>query len=307
MRMRLKLLSSVIAVGILLSTIVSDIAQARKTRHRTYPIVVSILPQKYFVDRIGGKYVDVEVLVSPGQSPATYNPLPNQIRRILNADAWFTASVPFEKRFLTTARNYTDKMEIVPSQARVEMLPMESTVATIDGEPYDDSHGHAEGEPDPHFWLDPMRAGIMAENILVQLNTIAPAHSEDFEANYRGLVAELDSIDNMLRERFSDDAGAMFLTFHPSLGYFAHAYGLKQYAIEESGKQASARQVSEIVKFAKEKGMKHILVQEQFPFAQAETIASEIGGEVILIDPLAEDYIENLMEIAAAVEKALVR
>ncbi len=307
MRMRLRLLSAVIAAGILLPSLVGGPAQARKIRHKTYPIVVSILPQKYFVDRIGGKYVDVEVLVSPGQSPATYNPLPNQIRRILSAEAWFTATVPFEKRFLTTARNYTDKMEIVPSQDRVEMLPMDSTVSTIDGNPYEDSHGHAEGAPDPHFWLDPMNARIMAENMLVQLNMIAPEQSEDFEANYRGLVAELDSIDNILRERFSDDAGAMFLTFHPSLGYFAHAYGLKQLAIEESGKQASARQVSEIVKFAKDKEIKHILVQKQFPYAQAETIATEINGEVLLIDPLAEDYINNLMEIADAVEKAIVK
>jgi len=302
----LKIVTVVVAFGIILSILGHNSVLARKTKNKTIPVVVSILPQKYFASRIGGNIMDVVVLVSPGQSPAMYTLTPNEITRILNSEAWFTARVPFEKKFLTTAVKYRSKMNIVPTQERVGLLPMDSTVMTIDGEKYEDSHEYAEGEPDPHFWLDPSKARIMAENILLEYNGIAPKHSEAFEANFRPLAAELDSIDAVLRERFADDAGSMFMIFHPSLGYFARAYGLKQVAIEESGKQASAKRISKIVKFAKEKGVKYILVQKQFPVEQAETIAQEIGGEVIVVDPLSADYFTNLSQIADAVEKALV-
>ena len=64
-------------------------------------VFVSILPQKYFVEKIGGARVSVHVMVTPGKSPATYEPTPNQVVELGSADVFFTIGVPFENAFLS--------------------------------------------------------------------------------------------------------------------------------------------------------------------------------------------------------------
>ena len=59
-------------------------------------VFVSILPQKYLVERIGGNRVDVSVMVKPGLSPETYEPTPKQMAALNTARIYFRIAVPFE-------------------------------------------------------------------------------------------------------------------------------------------------------------------------------------------------------------------
>ena len=65
------------------------------------PIFVSITPQKYFVERIGGNDVKVEVMVKSGDSPATFNPNPKKMSRLANAKLYFSIGVPFERIWIS--------------------------------------------------------------------------------------------------------------------------------------------------------------------------------------------------------------
>mgnify|MGYP001111684144 CR=1 FL=1 len=66
-------------------------ADAAKVR-----VFVSVIPQAYFVERVGGERVDVEVLVGPGQSPHTYEPTPKQVARLGDARLFFRVGIPLE-------------------------------------------------------------------------------------------------------------------------------------------------------------------------------------------------------------------
>ena len=96
-----------------------------------------------------------------------------------------------------------------------------------------------------------------------------------------------------------------FLVFHPSWGYFAHAYHLEQVPIEIEGKNPKPAQMKELIEYAKEKGIKVIFIQPQFSTKSSEQIAKEIGGQVAFANPLAENWASNLLDVANKFRTAL--
>jgi zinc transport system substrate-binding protein len=92
---------------------------------------------------------------------------------------------------------------------------------------------------------------------------------------------------------------------HPSWGYYADAYGLVQIAIEQKGKEIQAKALAELVQFARKEIIRTVFVQKQFNHASAEILAREIGAMVQEIDPLAENYIENLDFVTGVIIKGL--
>ena len=113
------------------------------------------------------------------------------------------------------------------------------------------------------------------------------------------------SLDRRIAEILAPVKGKPFFVFHPAFGYFADDYGLKQTAVETGGSEPSARQLAHMIDVAKQKDIRVIFVQPQFSPKSAETIASEISGAVVPIDPLARDYVGNLERMARMVEEGL--
>jgi zinc transport system substrate-binding protein len=112
------------------------------------------------------------------------------------------------------------------------------------------------------------------------------------------LSPRFDTLDQELKQIFAGEKGLQFMVFHPSWGYLAHDYGLKQVPIEIEGKDPKPAQLKELIKHAKEDGIKVVFVQPQFSTKSAKLVASEIGGQVAFADPLAEDWMNNLRMIA---------
>ena len=132
-----------------------------------------------------------------------------------------------------------------------------------------------------------------------------PEGREIYGRGYGDLVEDLQSLDRRIARILEPVKGEPFFVFHPSFGYFAEDYGLQQIAVETGGAEPSARQLARLIEEARERGVRVIFVQPQFSQKSAETIASEIGGAVVPIDPLARDYVENLGKMARAVEEGL--
>ena len=123
-------------------------------------------------------------------------------------------------------------------------------------------------------------------------------HRSVYEANFRAFTAQIDQLDADLKKTFAGKTGVQFMVFHPSWGYFAHAYGLKQVPIEIEGKEPKPAHLKELIQHAREKDIKVIFVQPQFSAKSAKLVAKEINGEVAFVDPLAEDWSANLREVA---------
>ncbi|SEM04614.1 zinc transport system substrate-binding protein [Syntrophus gentianae] len=269
------------------------------------PVFVSIVPQAYFLERIGGKHVDVNVLIGKGQSPHSYEPTPKQMAKLAAAKAYFCIGVTSEKGILRKIRQSHRNLLIVETQRGI-------VYRYLDGHDHDHGEMHGkrhsavgEKEPDPHIWMDPKLVKIQARNIQAALERLDPAHKGEYSENLRVFQQDLDRVNGRIARSLAPFRGSSMYVFHPAFGYFADAYGLKQVAIEIEGKEPSARQLAELIDRAKKERVKVMFVQPQFSRKGAEAVAKAIGGVVVPIDPLARDYLANLDRVAAAVEQGL--
>jgi zinc transport system substrate-binding protein len=282
-------------------------------------IFVSIVPQKYFVQQIGKDFVDVQVMVQPGASPHTYEPKPRQMADISNSKIYFAIGVPFEEVWLPKIAAVNPKIKVVHTEQGIEKIPM-AAHHHDDGEqghhsgedeeqaevgPENEDHHHEHGEPDPHIWLSPPLVKTQAGAILTALQEIDPSHQAAYKANFDTFVAAIDHLDARLKATFAGRQGLRFMVFHPAWGYFAHASGLEEVPIEIEGKDPKPAQLKELIEHAREKGIKVIFVQPQFSTKSAKLVAKEIGGQVAFADPLAEDWMANLVEVADKFKAAL--
>ncbi len=264
------------------------------------PVAVSILPQKYFVEKIGGKFASVEVMVPPGGTPEQYEPKPRQMTALSRSKIYFACGVPFETIWLPKMISANPKILVVNTDKRIEKRDMEAHHDAGAG------HSHEEGTKDPHVWLSPPLVILQAREIFEALAANDPRNLASYEANYRNFVSELVDLDLFLSRLFGTETkpGA-FMVFHPAWGYFADAYGLKQVPVEVEGKEPKARELDQFIKSARELGVKAIFVQPQYSPKTAQTIADAVGGKLVEADDLAADWEKNIRQVAEQIAAAL--
>jgi len=260
------------------------------------PVTVSILPQKYFVERIGGDHVRVNVMVAPGASPATYEPKPSRVRALSGAAIYFAAGVPFESVWLRRLTRDRKALMVVDTSAGIEKLTMEG---------HRQHDHHSEETLDPHTWLSPRLVKIHATAICDALCEVDPDRSEAYRMNLVSFHAELENLDRELQAQFENITSRSFLVFHPSWGYFARDYGLKMFPIEVGGQEPSASELGRLVDRSRDENIRAILVQPEFSQRSAEIIAREIGVEVISASPLEEAWADNLRRVAGELSRVL--
>ena len=247
------------------------------------PIFVSIIPQKYFVERIGGNDVTVEVMVKPGESPATFNPNPKKMSRLANSKLYFSIGVPFERIWISRLKAIHPDLQFI-------------SLHNKSSNPRD--------KHDPHIWLSPLLAKKMLAKIEAALSKAKPERAEFFKMNSINLAQELDILDQEIRDIIATAKSRNFMVFHPAWSYFAETYDLKQVAIEHQGKEPGPRALQKIINIGKKLKIKTIFVQRQFGLSVAKNVSQIIGANVEEIDPLAENYFENMRKIAKAISGA---
>lgn len=158
---------------------------------------------------------------------------------------------------------------------------------------------------DPHIWLSPRLVKVQAQTIYQALAEADPEHEADYRANLEAFLADLDALDREIRDLLRGVSQRKFLVLHPSWGYFARDYGLEMVPIEVGGQEPSAAELAHLVRVAREEGIRVVLAQPEFSTRAAEVVAREIGGRVILVSPLAEDWMANLRHVARTLAEAL--
>ena len=264
----------------------------------TTQVSVSILPQAYFVERIGGDFVSVNVMVGPGEEAHTYEPTPEQMKDLTNSKAFFTIGVEYEDTWLPRFEEINPNLLVVDSSAGITRIEMTGNEEHGVDETEED-HDHTSGL-DPHVWLSPANGKLIAANILATLSELDPEHAAIFQTNTESLIADIDRLDASIKETFSGIEQRTFMVFHPAWGYFAHDYGLEQIPVQVEGQDPSASEVADLIMTAREHNIKVIFVQPSFSQEDAKAIAQEIDGEIAIVDPLAEDWLSNLQIVADA-------
>ena len=159
-----------------------------------------------------------------------------------------------------------------------------------------DEHEHV--GLDPHIWLDPISVKIQAKNIYEAMIKIDSANSEFYKTNYEEFIKELDTLDTDIKTLLTPHKDKAFMVFHPSWGYFAKRYELEQISIEIQGKEAKPNELVELIEEAKKHDIKIVFVSPQFSQKSAQTISKNIGANVVVIDPLSDNWNENLLNVA---------
>ena len=265
-----------------------------------------IPPVACLVERIGGPYVRVGVLVEAGKDPHIFEPSPRQVIELSRARLFFRVGMPFEDRLIRHIAGGPAQFTIVDTAAGIALRA--SSCACEAGHA-DHGHGDAEqgeatpadedeGQSDPHIWLSPPLLKTMAGHVAAALCRADPRHEQVYQANLKSLDAELDALDRRIAGRLSPYRGQAFYVFHPAFGYFADRYGLRQESVEVEGKPPTPRQIFGLITRARKDRVKIIFLQPQFNQQIAASIAQAIGGAVVPMDSLAFDVAANLDDVA---------
>ena len=263
-------------------------------------VAVSIPPQRYFVESIGGQRIaEIHVLVEPGYSPATYDLTAEDMRSIASSDLLFAIGVPFEQTWIPRIESANPGLRVVETHSGIERLPIDrSGQEPGHGDPGEDDHHHHDGEPDPHIWLSPALVHHQVGAIAGALSELDPEGSEYYSANLAVFDDQLDSLSEQISVILEPVSGAAFMVYHPSWGYFADEFGLVQVPVEAGGDEPSPSETADLLELARRLEIRAIFVQPQFGTRAAELLAAELDVRVVVLDPLAADWRENLLRTA---------
>ncbi|MFT7879735.1 MAG: zinc ABC transporter substrate-binding protein [Sulfurimonas sp.] len=277
--------------------------------------VVSILPQKTFVETIGGEKVDIALMVKPGNSPHTYEPKPSQMKEITNADLYFTIGVEFEQVWMEKFSNLNAEMTIVDLSEGIAKQPMQAHAHHDEHEEEEHHEEHADhkehdsheadakhGTLDPHIWTAPENVVTIAKNIYAALSKADPKNAAYYKKNLDAFTAEIKQTNATIQKILADTPEhAAFMVFHPAWGYFAKAYALEQLPVEVEGKAPKPQELMHLIEEARENKVKAIFTQPEFSDATAKLISEELGIKVIKVSPLAPNWSQNLINLANAI------
>ncbi|MCU0661769.1 MAG: zinc ABC transporter substrate-binding protein [Myxococcota bacterium] len=250
-------------------------------------VVVTLLPQAYFVERLALDSVQVEVMIPPGAGHSTYEPTAGQLSALAQARLYVKVGHPS----FTFETAWLDKVVRGSTQLRV----------------VDSSVGVNRDDDDPHFWMAPDGARLMARNIAAGLALLLPEKASDISSNLAALEKDIDSLDAEIKGLLAGTVSKRFYVFHPAFGHFARQYGLEQVAIEHGHKEPSPDELRRVLQAAKADGAKAILVQPQYSKEAAGVVAAETGAPLVEVDPESRQWLASMRQAARAIAEALAK
>ncbi len=280
-------MKKIILLAVALAVSISSVFASGSSETQSKPLIaVSILPEQTFVEKVVGDKMDIITLVGKGASPENYELTPKERAQFESSKLYFTIGVPTEE--LTILPYVNKDTEIISLQDKVDEVYAPIMMGPT---------------RNPHIWLSPKRAILMVTEIADEVSKLDEKNKDYYMANAKSYIQELEQLDEYLASYFSDLDRREFIVYHPAFDYFAEDYNLKVDIIEIEGKETTAKELAALIENAKEAGIKNVFYQAEIADSQSATIAKELGGRAIQLDPLSPDYIENLKETAKLIKE----
>lgn len=250
-------------------------------------VTVTIPPYQYFVEKIAGDKVDVNVMVSNGNNPETYEPNAQQMMELSNSALYLkVGSIGFEQTWMKKLQDNAPDMKVIDTSVGIK--PAQTPGGNID----------------PHVWMSCKNARIISSNIFKALCQLEPENKTFFQKNYQQLLSSIDRQDSIIRKSFKDNPEMVrkFVIYHPILTYFARDYQLEQLAIEEEGREPSAAQLKSLIERARKQKIRYCLIQAEFANRNTTTFIKESQSKAMDINPLQADWANAMKEVSLAVQ-----
>jgi zinc transport system substrate-binding protein len=299
---------------ILLMLVITGCSEQQPVSQTAGKIIVftGIPPISNIAEAIGGEYIAVKTLLPPGQSPHSFTPRPGMVKKLGLAKLYISIDMPFEHNIIVPLMKKSD-IQLCAADAGIKKI-------SISGHHHHDKadehkeHEHESAEadhdkpvahPDPHIWLSTVNDLVIAQNITTSLCQIDPPNAVTYRSNLAVFTQKITKIKAELEQVLAPFKGRTFYVYHPSFGYFAREFGLKQEAVEHDGKQPTPKEMATLIENAKHDKIKFIFVQPQFSKRSAEIIANQIGAKVIRLNPLSDDLLGNYLKIAESIKQSM--
>lgn len=254
-------------------------------------VVTSFYPIYEFATAIGGDDVNVINLLPAGVEPHEWTPKSKDIMNTSKAQLFLYNGAGLEG----WVPNFLKGMGGDSTVKAVELSQGIELIYTDEDDGHDhgseDSHEHEDHDShyiDPHTWVSPKSAKIIAENIKNSYIEADPEHADSYEARYEELSKKLDELDNKFATELSKTQKNEIVVSHQAFGYLCRDYGLTQHAIMGLSPDAEprAQDIIALAKTVKENGIKYIFFEELVSDKLAKTLAGEAGVQTLVLNPV---------------------
>lgn len=259
---------------------------------RSNLVLVSVAPYKFFVEKIAGETVKVNLMVPAGASAHTYEPTPKQMLTNSHADLWFLIGESFESRALAALQNHNSRLSAVDMRQGVDLIYADNQTQTC--------CCHGSTGVDLHFWLSPKMVKIQAHTIADALIRAYPENKARYQQSLEQFLKELDELDQEIKRKLEPLQVRTVMVSHPAYAYYCRDYNLNQLSIEFEGKDPTPYQLTTIIQKAKQLHINTIFVQKQYSSKGAKLIAAELKAKIVVLDPYAEDFYSTMREITSS-------
>jgi len=273
---RLLVIVCTVLVIVVVAALFGGTACERQASSNKLTVVATIFPLADFVKNVAGDKVEVVTLLPAGASPHTYEPTPGDMEAVARATLLVVNGAGLDF--------WVEKLKSAASDNLVEV----DTSVVLAKEGLLLSGDEHEGGVNPHYWLDPVLAQKQVEAIATALAAADPDNKDFYLENAAHYIAELQSLDEEIKNETQSFSTREFITFHPAWTYFAKRYGLVEAAVieEAPGKEPTPEYIMHVIDVAKALKVKAIFAEPQFSTKAADSIAADSGAKVLLLDPI---------------------
>jgi len=252
-------------------------------------VYTSFYPLYDFAGKIGGERIELVNMVPAGIEPHDWEPGPQKIAGLLQADVFFFNGLGLEP--------WVNKIvESLEAQTLLVVNTSDGIVPSYgyshehddDDDDHDDDDDDHNDLPDPHVWLDPLLALHQAEGILDAFITLDPDHADYYQDNFEQFREQIEILDMAYSAALANINQHKFIVTHLSFAYLAQRYGLEQIGISglSPHSEPSPGQLKDVVDFARRHEIKHVFQEPLTDTRFAQVLAAEIGAEVLTLNPL---------------------
>ena len=302
--MKKKLISLGLILGMLVSFSGCVSNNSEDNNGERLRVGVTINPLKDFAEAIGGDKVDVFSIIPDGSDAHSFDPKPKDLNNLINTDVFVYNGLGMEEWIDSVLGTIEGKdVKVVEASQGIEAINIseedyhahddESEEAHDDhdhegDDDHDhegDDHDHDHGGKDPHTWLSLTDAIIEAENIKNAFVEVDPDNKDYYEENFEKLKNDFTTLHDEYVDKFKDLTNKDFVTGHAAFGYLCRDFGLTQSSIADvfGEGELTAKNLEALINYCKENGVKTIFSESTASEKEAETLAKEVGAEVVKI------------------------
>ncbi len=293
MKMTLMRMATIALVALLAAPVMPHASAQEPVRVvSTFSILTDLIEQ------VGGEHVDVTTLVSSNADAHTFEPAPEQVIQLADADLIVKNGVGFEPWLDGMIEASQTGVVLVDASEGVPLRTAEGDVhSDEDGDHEADEHAddeenheaeeheddHEHGEFDPHIWQDATNVIVMVGNIRDGLTAVDPDHADVYAANADAYIAELEALDAWIMEEVATlpEDRRKLVTSHDTFGYFAARYGFEvigsPFSLSTEQAEPAAQDIAALIDIIDETGVPAIFTENVGNTGLMEQIASSAG------------------------------